>query len=412
MRHSGRGWWLPCALALFGCGCASARPADLKARREQAAAAQREDAGDPDEQAPAFVGPPVVIEDSALGLRYELPALEEGWQIPREGRGARRGNGVQVEVGSFPLPREATGSACRDSARAKLAAGDKAAKPKPPADGGAQEPPNNNKDALREQALGDWPTATWSFTRGPEDAPMRSRWAFFPRGSDCLLLEVSGPRDARFPDVAFQTGARTFKALPLPAERQREVDLMAGMSFLERRDAASALERFEVLSNREPDFAKAHFGALMAGFELGPPAYVRALPHGVAALRAERDLSAEQRQIALRAVGVMQLAENQIKAAARTLAELVVRAPELAEGQYNYACALARLGDKDSAIDHLRQAVRIDRDLVKHAQEDDDLKGLRDDEKFQRLLKEPPAGAARRPRVEIAPETQPADDEE
>ena len=71
------------------------------------------------------------------------------------------------------------------------------------------------------------------------------------------------------------------------------------MGFLERRDPASALERFEALARREPDFAKAHFGALMAGFELGPQAYARALPHGEASLKAERELSPEQRQLAL-----------------------------------------------------------------------------------------------------------------
>jgi hypothetical protein len=51
------------------------------------------------------------------------------------------------------------------------------------------------------------------------------------------------------------------------------------MGFLERRDPGSAVERFEALSRREPELAKAHFGALMAGFELGAEAYGRALPH-------------------------------------------------------------------------------------------------------------------------------------
>jgi tetratricopeptide (TPR) repeat protein len=229
-----------------------------------------------------------------------------------------------------------------------------------------------------------------------------------------LLLEVSGPRDDRFADVAFQTAARTFKVTPLPADRQREVDLLAGMSFLERRDPGSALERFEVLSNREPGFAKAHFGALMAGFELGPNAYTRALPHGMAALRAERELTAEQRQLALRAVGVMQLAENQPKSAAVTLSELVVRAPDLAEGRYNYACALARLGDKDAALDHLRAAMRLDGDLVKHAKDDEDLKLLRGDRRFEKLLREPPpvVDPSARKRSEATPGIEPAEDDE
>jgi predicted Zn-dependent protease len=199
------------------------------------------------------------------------------------------------------------------------------------------------------------------------------------------VLHVTGPQDDAFAESTFATAARTFQVLALPTERQREVDLLAGMGFLERHEPSSALDRFESLARREPDNAKAHFGALMAGFEMGGEAYARALPHGTVALRAEHDLTPEQRHLALRAVGVMQLAENQIKDAAETLAELVVRAPDLAEGQYNYACALARLGDAKGAIDHLRAAVRLDGELAAHARQDDDFKSLRGNDAFELL---------------------------
>jgi tetratricopeptide (TPR) repeat protein len=161
------------------------------------------------------------------------------------------------------------------------------------------------------------------------------------------------------------------------------------MGFLERREPAAALERFETLARREPGFAKAHFGALMAAFELGPTAYARGLPHGKASLKSERDLTPEQRQLALRAVGVMQLAENQVKDASETLAELVVRAPDLAEAQYNYACALARLGDRRQALDHLRIAIQLDGDLAAHARSDTDLESLRGMLEFQDLTRPP-----------------------
>src|SRR5205807_1849267 len=139
----------------------------------------------------------------------------------------------------------------------------------------------------------------------------RNRWAFFARGADCLVLHVTGPAGEPFGDETFVSAARSFEALPLPPDRQREVDLLAGMGFLERRDPGSALERFEALSKREPD---------------------------------------------------------------------------LAEGQYNYACALARLGDKQGALDHLKAAVRLDGELVSHAREDDDLKSLRGSPGFEQLL--------------------------
>lgn len=360
-----------------------------------------------------------LVEDTIHAVRYELPPASEEWQSVHEGS-AHLSGPVQVEVASFPMARQTTATACRDLARSKLSSQRQQQLPqfqqqdddspsqlvvKPAAQAQqhveAQAPP---LDAPREQTTGDSPTATWSFTRGgrrhadptaPPDATVsetevRSRWAFYARGADCVMLEVSGPKGDAVAEAVFGTAARSFEVLPLPAERQREVDLLAGMGFLERRDPAAALERFEALTKREPSFAKAHFGALMAGFELGAPAYERALPHGEEALKAERDLTAEQRQLALRAVGVMQLASNHLHHAADTLAELVVRVPDLAEGQYNYACTLARMGDREGALDHLQAAVRLDGDLAAHARDDDDLKTLRELPAFKELVAPPP----------------------
>jgi predicted Zn-dependent protease len=87
----------------------------------------------------------------------------------------------------------------------------------------------------------------------------------------------------------------------------------------------------------------------------------------------------------------MQLAQNQVKEAADTLAELVVRAPDLAEGQYNYACALARLGDRQGALDHLKAAVRLDGELVAHARDDEDLKSLHGVPAFDQLVSGSPS---------------------
>jgi len=318
-------------------------------------------------------GADLSVQDAVHGVRYALPSGADAWQVSREGN-ARSVSGVETEVSSFAMARPSTAQQCRDHARSRLASRK---------DGDAANVVAG--DAPRDQGTADVPTATWVFTSGPASAPVRNRWAFFARGADCLVLHVTGPKDDAFAQQTFDATARSFQVLPLPPDRQREVDLLAGMGFLERRDPGAALDRFEALTSREPDNAKAHFGALMAGFELGAEAYARALPHGAVALRAERDLTPEQRHLALRAVGVMQLAENQIKDAAATLAELVVRAPELAEGQYNYACALARLGDSQGAIDHLRAALRLDGDLAAHARQDDDFKSLRGSAAFEQL---------------------------
>ena len=89
----------------------------------------------------------------------------------------------------------------------------------------------------------------------------------------------------------------------------------------------------------------------------------------------------------------MQLAENQVKDASETLAELVVRAPDLAEAQYNYACALARLGERKQALEHLRTAIKLDGDLATHARDDDDFKSLRSTPEFQELTRNAPQSA-------------------
>jgi hypothetical protein len=333
----------------------------------------------------------ITVDDSSHLVTFEVPEAKGGWQNARDGS-ARIGDGVQVEVASFPLPRAATAATCRDTMRMRLTAMQGRGENDRP-----QTPAAPPQDGPREQETGDSPTAIWSFTRGSTNVPVRSRWAFYPRGADCVLLQVAGPADDKFAEDVFDRAARNFKVLPLPPERQREVDLLAGMRFLEQREPGDAFERFEALAAREPDFAKAHFGALMAGFEVGPTAYKRALPHGVTALKAEHELSPEQRQLALRAVGVMELAQDQLRPAADTLAELVVRMPDLAEGQYNYACALARLGDASGAMDHLAAALRLDASLASHAREDDDLKSLRGRTSFEQLVREKQAGADSRP---------------
>ena len=333
------------ALVVFAAACARSKPKpDAHAAHEPSA---------------------VEVEDAIHGVRYELPPGDEVWQVSRNGE-ARTASGVEAEVGWFPLAKAATPQACRERERQLLSK-----------DGEGEAP--------RDEAAED-DGAAWSYSSGSGTAEVRKHLAFFPRGADCLVLRVSAAKGDKFADRTFEAARKGLRVLPLPAERQRELDLMAGSSFLERREPEAALDRFEALAQRDPGLAKAQYGALLAGYAIGPKSYGRALPHGLLALRAERELSPEQRQVALRAVGVMQLAENHIREAADTLAELVVRSPDLAEGQYNYACALARLGDTPGALDHLRKAVQLDGELIAAARSDDDLKSLRGQADFERLL--------------------------
>src|SRR5207248_603522 len=152
------------------------------------------------------------------------PPGEEGWQVNREGE-ARSASGVETEISSSPMANPATPADCREHARTRLSS----RKEPSAANATATDPP-------REQSTSDSPTATWSFTSGTASSPMRNRWAFFARGADCLVLHVSGVPADKFAEETFESGTKTFEVLPLSPDRQREVDLLAGMGFLERRD--------------------------------------------------------------------------------------------------------------------------------------------------------------------------------
>jgi tetratricopeptide (TPR) repeat protein len=53
---------------------------------------------------------------------------------------------------------------------------------------------------------------------------------------------------------------------------------------------------------------------------------------------------------------------------------------------YNLACAEARLGERDAAIDHLAAAFEERSDLRKSAPEDEDLASIRDDPRFDQIV--------------------------
>ena len=62
--------------------------------------------------------------------------------------------------------------------------------------------------------------------------------------------------------------------------------------------------------------------------------------------------------------------------------EALTREPGAWQGQYNAACFEALAGETDAALEHLRRAVAMNRDVVEYAAEDDDLAALRDDPRY------------------------------
>jgi tetratricopeptide (TPR) repeat protein len=65
------------------------------------------------------------------------------------------------------------------------------------------------------------------------------------------------------------------------------------------------------------------------------------------------------------------------------------------QGHYNLACAEAKLGSTDAALEQLELAAELDREAVaKWAPEDEDFASLRDDPRFLALTGQPDAGSS------------------
>src|SRR5690242_7756972 len=63
--------------------------------------------------------------------------------------------------------------------------------------------------------------------------------------------------------------------------------------------------------------------------------------------------------------------------------------PDAWQGYYNLACAEARLGNRDEAIDNLRRAAELDQAVVtKYALEDEDFASLKDDPDFLAIARQ------------------------
>ena len=68
--------------------------------------------------------------------------------------------------------------------------------------------------------------------------------------------------------------------------------------------------------------------------------------------------------------------------AKQVMLEAVERRPDEAVFLYNLACAEARLGERDAAIGHLREAAEKEERYAATAQTDEDLESIRDDPRF------------------------------
>lgn len=81
----------------------------------------------------------------------------------------------------------------------------------------------------------------------------------------------------------------------------------------------------------------------------------------------------------------------------RLLLVALKQVPHDATSHYNLACALAQLGKTDAAFKSLNQSIQFGFRNRKHIEDDEDLKSLRDDDRFSKLLKDAEEPAPPRP---------------
>ena len=79
--------------------------------------------------------------------------------------------------------------------------------------------------------------------------------------------------------------------------------------------------------------------------------------------------------------------KGNIKKAAEILKAAVQRYPDQAVLHYDLACYLALLGEKEDALKALERALHLDAGLKELAKKDDDLKPLRSDPRFEKLVR-------------------------
>ncbi len=70
---------------------------------------------------------------------------------------------------------------------------------------------------------------------------------------------------------------------------------------------------------------------------------------------------------------------------AERLRAIVAEHPQYPLLFFNLACAESLIGEEESAIDHLRQAIALNDEFRGYAQDDSDLASLRDDPRFKEL---------------------------
>lgn len=125
-----------------------------------------------------------------------------------------------------------------------------------------------------------------------------------------------------------------------------------GVQLARRGAAAKALAAFERASRRSPDLPEAHLGRGLLLAQTGRHAEAQA------ALRQALALDPEMPE-ALEGIGLSLLVENRNREAAAAYARAIEFGASSADTHYNFALALARLGEREAAARACREAIGV-----------------------------------------------------
>ena len=134
-----------------------------------------------------------------------------------------------------------------------------------------------------------------------------------------------------------------------------KVNLALGVAYLERGDAARALERLRHAVKVAPDFADAHnwLGvALLDGADF---------PQGIASLRKAIALDPKHTR-AYANLGLALAKSGELDEAVEVFRKALALDPESIAAHFNLGMALREKGDLEAALQHLRRVVEADRD--------------------------------------------------
>ncbi len=115
----------------------------------------------------------------------------------------------------------------------------------------------------------------------------------------------------------------------------------------------------------------------------------------------QRRATSEERSLALRANQAMQ--QQRYAEARKAFEKFLATYKTHPNSWYNYACCLARLGQKERACDALAEAVDLGFNGAAHAAQDADLASLRGMSRFRELLERMKKAEASGPRITIEP---------